>query len=100
MNSARVLALIASTALSIAGLAHSGPFPPEYCTAMSAAESSYHGFVGATLRNAPALVSVIVLRPRRDPMEDIEGFDFFQAVAGLPLGDGAGATQERSNSSG
>jgi serine protease Do len=52
------------------------------------------------LRNAPAVVSVIVLRPRRDPMEDIEGFDFFQAVAGLPLGDGASATQERSNSSG
>jgi serine protease Do len=98
MNGAR--ALIASAALSIAGLAHSEPFPPNACTAQSTAESSSRGFVGATLRNAPAVVSVIVLRPRRDPMEDIEGFDFFQAVSGLPLGDGASATQERSNSSG
>ena len=59
-----------------------------------------HGFVEATLRNAPSVVSVIVLRARRDPLEDIEGFDFFQAVSGLPLGDGASATLERSTSSG
>ncbi|NPC55900.1 trypsin-like peptidase domain-containing protein [Caenimonas soli] len=46
------------------------------------------------------MVSVVVLRARRDPLEDIEGFDFFHAVSGLPLGDGAGATLERSTSSG
>ena len=52
------------------------------------------------MRNAPSVVSVVVVRARRDPLEDIEGFDFFQAVSGLPLGDGASATLERSTSSG
>lgn len=33
-------------------------------------------------------------------MQDIEGFDFFQAVSGLPLGDCVSATLERSTSSG
>lgn len=33
-------------------------------------------------------------------MQDLEGFDFFQPMAGLPLGDGGAAAQERSTSSG
>jgi serine protease Do len=95
-----VRAIMASAALAVAGLAHSGSSLPAVCTPQSTTESSSRGFVEATLRNAPSVVSVVVVRARRDPLEDIEGVDFFQSVSGLPLGDGASATLERSTSSG
>lgn len=93
-------AIMISAALGVAGLAHPGSSLAAVCTPQSTSDSSSRGFVDATLRNAPSVVSVVVVRARRDPLEDIEGFDFFQAVSGLPLGDGTGATLERSTSSG
>jgi serine protease Do len=59
----------------------------------------------AVARNGPAVVSVLVLRPRRDPFEELDGPEFFQSLSGLPLAAGgqlapAGASLERSFSSG
>lgn len=99
--------LVAGIALT-AGLAHAAPpasVPPQDpCGAPGLSAPRTQGFVEAASRNAPAVVSVLVMRPRRDPMEDLEGFDFFQDLSGLPVpggaGDAAHATQERSTSSG
>lgn len=94
----KLRALMAGAALAAAlGMAQASP---AICTNQSTTGSSSRGFVEATLRNAPSVVSVVVLRARRDPLEDIEGFDFFQPVSGLPLEDGASAALERSISSG
>ncbi len=58
------------------------------------------GFAAAVVRNAPAVVQVVVIRGARDPMEEAEGFEFFQPLAGLPLPGYAGGALERTFSSG
>src|SRR5688572_1418783 len=65
-----VRAFMASAALAVAGLAHSASSLPAVCTPQATPESSSRGFVEATLRNAPSVVSVVVVRARRDPLED------------------------------
>lgn len=85
----------------LAGLVSAAAQPPaSACAERIGAPDG--GFAAAVARNAPAVVSIFILRPRRDPMADVDGFDFFQSMAGLPLPDGSasGATQERSTSSG
>ncbi len=59
----------------------------------------------AVARNGPAVVSVLVLRPRRDPFGELDGPELFQSLSGLPLAEGGptargGASLERSFSSG
>jgi len=74
---------------------------PAACDEQAPAASE-RGFAAAVARNAPAVVSIVILRPRRDPDAEVDGIDFFQSMSGVPLPDGleAGATQERSTSSG
>ena len=103
LTAARAAALAA--ALIAAGPGHAAPpSPAEVCAAPPARADGAHAFGAAAARVAPATVNVIVIRGRRDPMDDIEGFDFFHELAGLPLPSGAaekaGASQERSISSG
>ena len=80
------------------------PGPAEACASPLARGSSAHAFAAAAARVAPATVNVIVIRARRDPMDDLESFDFFHELAGVPLPGGAAeravVSQERSTSSG
>lgn len=103
-------ALAAGAVLAIAGCAGgalAGAAQTDACTAVPAATHAARataGFAAAAARNAPAVVSVVVIRARRDPQDDLESFDFFQALSGLPLGgkdeEATSASLERSSSSG
>lgn len=103
LTSARAAALAA--ALIAAGPGHAAPGGlAEACASPLARVHDAHAFAAAAARVAPATVNVIVIRGRRDPMDDLESFDFFHELAGLPLPGGAAgraaASQERSTSSG
>jgi serine protease Do len=86
-------AALAAAWLAGAGLAHGAP--PD-CQSAAAASVS---FAAAAARVAPAVVTIIVLRPPRDPLADSDGVLTFQTLSGLPLPDPAQAT-ERSFASG
>jgi serine protease Do len=58
------------------------------CGQPTAERTRGEGFAAAVARNAPAVVQVVVLRGARDPMEEAQGFEFFQPLAGLPLQGG------------
>jgi S1-C subfamily serine protease len=75
------------------------------CVESATRHSAKPSLVQAIARNQPAVVSVVVLRPRRDPFEELDGRASFQSLAGLPLAQGnqparVGASLERSFSSG
>ena len=93
-------AFAAGVAFALAATALAGSLPPRACSRPPGHELSSRGFVEATLRNTPSVVSVVVLRARRGVLEDAGGLDFFQGVSGLPLGEDASAALERSISSG
>jgi serine protease Do len=75
------------------------PSPPA-CGEQLADRPPRAGFAAAVARNSPAVVQVVVIRGVRDPMEQAEGFEFFQPLAGLPLPGSIGDTLERTFSSG
>lgn len=107
MPGASVLTTVRAAALGAMLIAaapgHATP-PAEPCALPLARVSGARAFAAAAARVAPATVNVIVIRGRRDPMDDLEGFDFFHELAGLPLpnsaAERAAASQERSTSSG
>jgi len=74
------------------------------CGQPAAERTQIDGFAAAVVRNAPSVVQVVVLRAARDPMEEAQGFESFQPLAGLPLPNAAahatGAAVERTFSSG
>jgi serine protease Do len=96
---ATVLAAAVS-ALSFGAMA-AGPVDMP-CRANDAAPGQ--GFAKAAARVAPAVVTVMVMVPRRDPFDANAGFDFFRPLAGIPLtraDEGAGTMAlERSFASG
>lgn len=100
----------ATAVLLLAILAHSSAFAlPEItitaCTEPATGSLVRPSLAKAVVRNGSAVVSVIVLRPRRDPFAELDGPESFQSLSGLPLASHgqsarAGASLERSFSSG
>jgi serine protease Do len=92
---------LACAALLAALLPAAAQMPASTCAGQAPAVAQ-RGFAAAVARNAPAVVSIVILRPRREPDADLESFGFFQSMSGLPLphAPAAGTTQERSTSSG
>jgi serine protease Do len=90
-----VLRWFAGLSLAFLPLAYAG------CESPVGRSGGQEGFAAAVLRNAPAVVQIIAVRPVRDPLQDTDDFDLFQPMAGLPLKDPAevGAS-ERSFASG
>ncbi len=75
------------------------------CAQDATGASAKPSLTKAVARNGPAVVSVLVLRPRRDPFGELDGPELFQSLSGLPLAEGGpsahgGASLERSFSSG
>ena len=105
---------LAGAALALLQLASMGSGAVEInetpCDASANASGALGNFTDAAARIAPAVVSVVVLLPRRSPFGESYGVDFFRPLASAPQprsaadlqpGDGnAAASFERSFSSG
>ena len=75
------------------------PGPDPSCLERLPSTSTGQGFVVAVARVAPAVVNVTVIRERGEPVEELDGMEFFlSSVAGLSLP--GGTVPERAVSSG
>lgn len=92
----------AGCALSLGAIA-AGPVEAP-CSSRATDAAPGQGFAKAAARVAPAVVTVMVMVPRRDPFDENAGVDFFRPLAGVPLrraDEGAGTMAlERSFASG
>jgi serine protease Do len=102
------LAFALAAALGLAGFAQAAPTAEDAACMERAPQPAMpagQSFAAAVARNSQAVVSVTVIRARRDPFEEFEGIEFFlSSVSGTPTQGGAplpgDPTPERSGSSG